>query len=634
MKKAILLLALLALPGGMSLRGAGEPLPVKAAEGEPVKSIPWTNENFSSEEWADQVSYDEEGDITLDRRTAEGWRDVSWGTFWEGRHFNALDSFYRGEWNEGWTGTIRSIDWVQDESCPYVTFTLGGNVNEGSYLAIVDAEGNNATTDPDGKIVNDYFADPALSNNMIVRVVEIAESFYGKPLHLEIHDVKTGGFGMINFGALSPNQTAEEVSDTLWEHGFGGQGATVTTETNSDLAAQEYIWGKYTDPANAEYAPFMEDAREVTATSVEEDFESGELSSLWTVDLNYAENPDGTLYYDFDRTKAVSDISTISWAEKTPFNKDGNYFLNSWNDQGGAAHEGPRWRLLSKPFVLTGTGIVTAKMGGHNARLSLYAYDGDKPLPDETPLASMTHEEKGWTDNLDCTLGGNNVTMRRSYLDASEHVGKTVVLALEDFRATGIWGHAFFDSISTSVELSELSSFPLEIIEQKQDGWAAPRQFAVRSAFFGKSVEESSEDIAPIAEASLFLDKYFATARPAGNPTYCALPKEDALPLQKAYEALSPEAKSIVDLSGDYSYEGYEETGTIDLTRPVEETTVGKSMENLIERIAGETPSPSAFRPFGGEPAESAPWLVLLLLLLAISSVSAFILYKRRKASK
>lgn len=623
MKRTILLLALLALPGGISLRGAGEPLPVHAAEGELVKSIPWTNENFSSAEWE---SLEDEK-----LRTAEGWRDVSYGTFWEGRHFNALGDFCRGDRNEGWTGTIKSIEWVQDGSCPYVTFTLGGNVNDGSYLAIVDADGNNATTDSDGKIVNEYFKDPTLSNNMIVRVVEIADDFYGKLLHLEIHDAKTGGFGMVNFGALSPNQTAEEVSATLWQHGFGGQGDTVTTDVNSDLAAQEYIWGKYTDSDNAEYAPFMKDAREVTATSLEEDFESGELSSLWTVDLNYAENPDGTLYYGFDRTKAVSDISTISWVEKMPFNKDGTYFLNSWNDMGGAADEVARWRLLSKPFVLTGTGIVTAKMGGHNARASLYAYDGEKPMPDAVPLASMTHEEKGWVDNVDCTLGGNNVTMRRSYLDVSEHVGKTVVLALEDFRTGRDWGHAFFDSISTSVELS---SFPLEILEQKQDAWEAPREFAVRSVFFGKSAGESSEDIAPIAEASLFLDQYFATARPAGNPTYCELPKAEALPLQEAYEALSLEAKAIVDLSGDYSYEGYDGTGAIDLTRPIEETTVGVSMENLIERIAGEAPSPSAFRPFGGEPAESAPWLVLLFLLLAISSVSAFILYKRRKASR
>lgn len=626
-KRSLLLLALLALPGGMSLRGAGEPLPVRAAEGDLVKSIPWTNENFSSEEWA---SLEDEN-----LRTAEGWMDVSWGTFWgEGRHFNALGDFYRGEKNESWTGTIRSIEWVQDEGCPYVTFTLGGKVRDPSYLEIVDADGNNATTDPDGKIVNEYFSDPTLSNNMIVRVVEIAEGFYGKSLHLEIHDQKTEGFGMVNFGALSPNQTAEEVSATLWQHGFGGQGANAHAETaaNSDLVAQEYIWGKYTDPANAEYAPFMEDARDITATSVEEDFESGELSSLWTVDLNYAENPDGTLYYDFDRTKAVSDRETVDVASAMmPFNQDGTYFLNSWDDMGGAAHEAARWRLLSKPFVLTGTGIISAKMGGHNARVSLYLYDGDKPAPDDVPLASMTHEDKGWLDNVDCTLGGNNITMRRSYLDASEHVGKTVVLALEDFRTGWDWGHAFFDSISTSVELS---SFPLEILEQKQDGWAAPREFAVRSVFFGKSAEDSSAAIKPIAEASLFLDQYFAKARPAGNPTYCELPKEDAIPLQEAYEALSPEAKFIVDLSGDYSYEGYDETGAIDRTRPIEETTVGVSMENLIERIAGEAPSPSAFRPFGGEPAETAPWLVLLFLLLAISSVSAFILYKRRKATK
>ena len=46
-------------------------------------------------------------------------------TFWgEGYHFEALDTFFRGESAEGWTGTLTSVTWKQQKQ--YVYFTWGG----------------------------------------------------------------------------------------------------------------------------------------------------------------------------------------------------------------------------------------------------------------------------------------------------------------------------------------------------------------------------------------------------------------------------------------------------------------------------------------------------------------------------
>lgn len=633
MKKTLFLACLLSglLLGGFSALGQLSPKQVAASgsETEPVTYIPFEDGNFSSAEWTEPG-----------KTKASEWRAPADEKFWGFRYFGALDDFYNAENREGWTGTITSTHWVQYEKTPYVTFTLGGNVNGESYLEIVDEEGNNATTIEGGRIYNEKWSDPALSVNMIVKVIEIAPKYFGKPIHLEIHDNKTGGFGMVEFGHLSPNQTAQDVTDTLWAHGFGGQGNNHNrpgnaADANSNFVAQEYVWNIYkTDSA---YSSFMGEATNVTKTEIVEDFESGVLSGEWVLDGNYGyERPlaegesDYWVYPGYQRDHAVSDLDVTNY-QSIPFNKDGEYFLNGWKGEGGAAVEVASYRLLSRPFVLSGSGLIGAKLGGRTAQLSLYAYDGNKPAVNEAPLASLRLPFK---DNVDITNGLTNVTMRRAYLDASKFVGQTVVLALEDCEAGGNWGHAMFDSIDTNVDLNGFK-FAVDVLAQTRGEEAATTHAAITDYY---QAVASKGDLAYVKEAYDFLLTYYGTARNKESLyTYCELPLESLSAIVSAYEGLSEQAKAIVDKSGDYSYSGYlDHKDEIVYEDEIDLTTVGVSMGTLEALMAKQQNAVNGIVSVNqsGDGLTYAAVAILALVSIVGVSVSVYLFHRKKQKSK
>lgn len=646
MKKTLFLACLLSglLLGGFSALGQLSPKQVAASgsETERVTYIPFEDNNFSSAEWTEPG-----------KTKASEWRASADEKFWGHRYFGALDDFYNAEQYQDWTGTISSIHWFQYAETPYVTFTLGGNVTGESYLQIVDEEGNNATTIEDGKIYNEKFHDPELSVNMIVKVVQIDPEYFGKPIHLEIHDGKSGAYGMVEFGHLSPNQSAQDVTDTLWAHGFGGQGNNHNrpgnaAAANSNFVAQEYVWNIYkTDSA---YSSFMGEATNVTKTEIVEDFESGALSPEWVLDGNYGYQDvpgegqtDNFVYPGYDRDHAVSDrdATTYQWI---PFNKDGKYFLNGWKGEGGAADEVASYRLLSRPFVLTGSGLIGAKLGGRTAQLSLYAYDGNKPAVDEAPLASLRLPFK---DCVDITNGLTNVTMRRAYMDASAFLGEKVVLALEDCEAGKDWGHAMFDSIDTNVDLNGFK-FAVDVLAQTR-GEAATTHAAVTDYYqAGALVDElpdvkdqagaSSHDLAYVKEAYDFLSIYYGTARSKESLyTYCQLPLESLSAIVSAYERLSPEAKAIADRSGDYSYSGYlDHKDEIVYEDEIDLTTVGDSMGTLEALRAKQQNAVNGVVSVNQSGDGLTYAVVALLALVSIVgvSVSVYLFLRKRRISK
>lgn len=633
MKKTLFLACLLSglLLGGFSALGQLSPKQVAASgsETEPVTYIPFEDNNFTSAEWTEPG-----------KTKASEWRAPADEKFWGFRYFGALDDFYNAEQREGWTGTISSISWFQYAKTLYVTFTLGGNVNGESYLEIVDDEGNNATTIEGGRIYNEKWSDPALSVNMIVKVVEIAPEYFNKPIHLEIHDNKTGGFGMVEFGHLSPNQTAQDVTDTLWAHGFGGQGNNHNrpgdaAAANSNFVAQEYVWNIYkTDSA---YSSFMGEATNVTKTEIVEDFESGVLSGEWVLDGNYGYQDvpgqgqtDNWVYSGYDRDHAVSDRDATVY-QSIPFNKDGEYFLNGWDDEGGAADEVASYRLLSRPFVLTGSGLISAKLGGRTAQLSLYAYDGNKPAVGEASLASLRLPFK---DNVDITNGLTNVTMRRSYLDASEFLGQTVVLALEDCEAGGNWGHAMFDSIDTNVDLNGFK-FAVDVLTQTKGDPATTTNAAITDYY---QAGASLDELAEVKKAYDFLLTYYGTARSKESLyTYCALPLESLSAIVSAYEGLSEKAKDIVDRSGDYSYSGYlDHKDVIVYEDEIDLTTVDISMGMLESLLAKQQNAVNGIVSVNqnGDGLAYAAIAVLALVSIVGASVSVYLFFKKRRSSK
>ena len=77
---------------------------------------------------------DYESYIRTDSSFFTNWTDAAGGfgdrnsTFWgENYHFQAVDTFYRGELAEGWTGTLTSRTWKQHTQ--YIYFQFGGARN-------------------------------------------------------------------------------------------------------------------------------------------------------------------------------------------------------------------------------------------------------------------------------------------------------------------------------------------------------------------------------------------------------------------------------------------------------------------------------------------------------------------------
>ena len=372
-------------------------------------------------------------------------------------------------------------------------------------------------------------------------------------------------------------------------------------------------------------------AASMTETGIVEDFESGTLSDQWTVDPNFGQvsDTDPTHYAGFDRNAAVSDRSTIGWVEHLPFNKDGNYFLNGWKGEGGAADEAASWRLLSQPFTLTGSGLITAKMGGNSCRLALYSAPSSSLPADAEALISID-TTPWWCDNLDMTVaGGNNVTMRRVYLDASAFLGQEVVLALEDYRAGGNWGHAFFDSINTNVELNEFK-FDVEVVENLRDGWTVSKKVAFTDYY---KPGQAQGNLKYVAEAYEFLSSYYSAARNKGDIfTYCELPIDDLNRLVEGYTGLSTEAKAIVDRSDDFSYAGYlNHKDTVDYEDDIVLTTVGQSMSNLNSIAETERSSTNGIFAVNQTLNGSSMVAISILAVLLIVGASLFVYLRIRK---
>ena len=386
-----------------------------------------------------------------------------------------------------------------------------------------------------------------------------------------------------------------------------------------------------------------------TSEGIYEDFESGVLSEDWILDPNFGQTDENnpSHYNGFDRNEAVSDRDTLSWIEKLPFNKDGTYFFNGWKGEDGAADETASWRLLSKPFTLTGSGLITAKMGGNSCRLSLYASEDGTVAADATPLAyinTASNDGGWWRDAMDITFskdsngniigGGNNVTMRRAYLDASQYLGQKVVLALEDYRPGGAWAHALFDSISTNVDLADFK-FQIDVISQKHDNWEQAKHMGFTD-FYKSGASVGGLDY--VKEAYDFLSTYYSTARSFdGLYTYCQLDSAKLNAIVSAYDALSEQAKAIVDRSDDFNYAGYlNHKDQIVYEDEIEKTTVGLSMGTIESLAASARSATSGLFSVNnsGDGLTVCTIAIISLMTIAATSVCVYLFFKKRRSSK
>ena len=507
-------------------------------------------------------------------------------TFWgEGYHFNALDRFFRGETKESWTGTLQLKSWTQYSQ--YVYFTWGGANNDGDLLPLEFHYGEYSST-----IHNTTFVD----NPMMLKYFKIPDDKYalldhegGFEMYIKFIDNKESGYGFHNFGYLHVNQTEEQVSDAMRYYLNNMNRDSREWEVNK----RKQILGHYFT---------NEDLRNVflrPVANVDEDFNdnSGFLNH-WYFDYNYAEN----MNWDYHMNQAIGTDTYRPEGTNMPFNNDSGFF-RGWHQNetlgGFVSGDGSKYRFVSRPFVLGGTGLVSIKMAG---TASLHVID------------PATRQDLAWADSQTfCTEGSdanlaesnfNTVTMVRHIVNLEAYVGKTIQLAIADV-STGGWSALYADDLDTTY--ASYPEFKVDSFTQSydantfniyksdkyinsamKDGLNANGLIYVDSADMNRANDNailSHVDNSAANAAYNFLNYYYSNRANEGV----------RINLLNSYLALNPTAKTIVDSSSNVL--GVSDTPA----------TVGDAISALL---GGYTQCTISFDANGGEGSMSSLTLV------------------------
>ncbi len=472
-------------------------------------------------------------------------------TFWdENHHFNALDTFFRGETKGDWQGTLTLKTWTQYTQ--YIYFTWGGANNGLENKPTLEIHCGSYTF----TMENDTFS----GNPMLLRYFKIPDEQYalldqenGFDMYINLIDQRPGAdYGFHNFGYLHVNQTEEQVGDAMRYYLNHIQLVEVNDYNPRN------IFGHYL--ANADLKKvFLK-----TASNIDENFDSKtNFLNHWYLDVNYDNfevldrYPDELLsIYEY---RSGADYSTM------PFNKTGSSFFRGYreNGQGYVASDNPIYRFKSRPFVLGGTGLVSIKMAGKSA--SLHVIDAE------------TQEDLAWADlrtfNLNGDeksqyLGFNTVTMVRHYINLSEYLGKTIQLALADVYSDQ-WASSYFDELITNYE-----SYPSFDIDTTSQQCGEGLQDVAHMYYFDQYIASThidndsnglkyklpKEDVTtvdetPIYNAYKFLKHYYSALRSPDNEfNYAKASEETKQQIVNEYLALDSDAQQIVNKSTDLQY--------------------------------------------------------------------------------
>lgn len=523
--------------------------------------------------------------------------------------------------NEGRTGDIRSDDFNQTGE--YVSFLIGGNPNgDANFVNVWSTDKSYNIAE---RIKNDAFKDPDISCNMIFKYVFIPEEYRGKCL-IYIHDGTTGNFGGVTFGDLRINQTWDDVVSAYSAHL-----ATYALSCNNDANTAAYNAVKTYYAENAYYNDL--NTALAAKTSADDGFEKINSLNNWAFDRLNSTNPgDNLISLDFENIISENNYKQDGYfTAGLPANKTGTYYVNA--DSSGIG-EDCRYRLVSSEFTLSGTGLISAKLGGGTAVLELL--DSDYNVLETTAIneASGTNVlNPGFSrnDELRNNIVANDLrfnTMSRTYLDCSEHLGKRVRVALSDGRTGGEWGLAYFDEVVTYYPT--LPTFQLDKISQTNGeetyyGVVKDQYRGSNTTTFGKAYE--------------FVSSFYNVMRQSGNAvSWCSVSQSTEVQnLLTAYNALSSEVKAIVDASEDYTY-GKDVSSANYFLSEVDTTTY--TIGQTLAYVSGYTPVESG----GGSGLKflnlannnnSFSWIIIVSALVAAGGLAAlFLIRKRKKVQK
>ena len=507
--------------------------------------------------------------IHMDAGFFTNWTDAAGrfedvgATFWDENYsFEALGAFYRGEAAEGWQGTLTSRTWRQ--YTPYIYFQFGGAKDydvTGDPVHLNIYYGNHQTS-----VYNNTFVE----NPMVLRYFQIPESIFneltaggdGFDMHIEIVDYQGSGYGFANFGFLHVNQTEESVSNAMRFYINHLSHDSREWEVNK----RKQILDQYYYNADLKRVFYR------TVNDISDNFESNsEFLDFWYFDYNYAADMNWDLHFDraiaFDSVRPDENTNML-------FNKTNNGYFKGWFENGdvGGFVDGnsSRYRFVSRPFVLKGTGLVSIKMAG---KASLHVID------------TATRSDLVWADSLTFNRDGdqvnlansdfNTVTMVRHFINLEAYLGRTIQLAIADV-GSGDWEALYADELVTYYE--SYPGFKVDTFAQTNTSGTFNGYFLdkyINATVFNdetnsdglkyvleNDINNENEgsiknhvDNSAVKEAYNFLQTYYSKLRsPANEFNFVAASEEDKTAVTTAYGLLSHAAKEIVDASVDLEY--------------------------------------------------------------------------------
>ena len=429
MKKILSLLSLAAIGGALALGSSFSGLRAKSVD--EVKATDY--ESYIQMESSFFTNW------TSDAGSFAGTDARFWG---ENYSFEALDTFFRGETAEGWTGTLTSRTWKQHTQ--FVYFQLGGARDYDH------ANGHAHLVFHYGTYSHDFYNNTFVENPMTLRYFKIPdEEFIAAKgegddfdMYVEIVDPATAGYGFVNLGYFHVNQTEESTSDAM--RYFLNHMSTDSREW--EVNKRKEIMNTYFDNPDQRAVFFR------TVNNIDDTFSSNsDFSNHWYFDHNFFNNEYGTERH-FDNAIGTDDYRPEA-ATNMPFNNDGGFFRGWYESSVGAgfvAADNLRYRFISRPFVLSGTGLISIKMAG---KASLHVIDPSVKNTDSQPADLAWIDNKALArdgDNSNMAVSGFNTTaMVRHVINLEAYLGKTIQLAICDVDTSG-WSAAYFDSLVTN----------------------------------------------------------------------------------------------------------------------------------------------------------------------------------------
>ncbi len=177
-------------------------------------------------------------------------------TYWETRYFYAHgEKFFRGDLNEGKTGSMRSTTFTLKEGAPYITMMLGAGKNSSVYVEVRLAEdvGEEKKDTVIKKIRNTAFTDPARALMLVRTYEKLDEKYEGKKLYINIVDNAVNDFGFINVDDIRCSLTEAEVTALITEQFRALDGAPNPSGVYAgdlDNLRNWYLNCEYPAPAN------------------------------------------------------------------------------------------------------------------------------------------------------------------------------------------------------------------------------------------------------------------------------------------------------------------------------------------------------------------------------------------------